>query len=86
MLTNAELARIRDMNLPGFRTRTIPILYPVAAGGQGLDQALREICHQVDQAIAEGYSYIILSDRGVDAELAPIPALLAGAGVHTPGP
>ena len=82
VLTNAELARIRDMNLPGFRTRTIPILYPVAAGGQGLDQALREICHQVDQAIAEGYSYIILSDRGVDAELAPIPALLAGAGVH----
>ena len=82
VLTNAELARIRDMNLPGFRTRTIPILYPVAAGGQGLDQALREICHQVDQAIEEGYSYIILSDRGVDAELAPIPALLAGAGVH----
>ena len=82
LLTNAELARIRDMKLPGFTTRTIPILYPVATGGQGLGQTLKEVCEEVDRAIATGYTYIILSDRGANGELAPIPALLATAGVH----
>lgn len=82
VLTNEELARIRDMKLPGFKTRTISILYPVAEDGAGLDQALENIYHQADAAIAEGYTYIILSDRGVDQHLAPIPALLATAGVH----
>ncbi len=82
VLTNEELARIRDMKLPGFKTRTISTLYPVAEDGAGLDQALENIYHQADAAIAEGYTYIILSDRGVDQHLAPIPALLATAGVH----
>jgi len=82
MLTNEELARIRDMKLPGFKTRTISIVYPVAKGGVGLDRALEAIYQQVDAAIAEGYSYIILSDRAVDQHMAPIPALLATAGVH----
>ena len=82
VLTNAELARIRDVNLPGFKTCVVPILYPVAAGGAGLDQALAETCARVDRAIEEGFSYIILSDRNIDAQHAPIPALLAAAGVH----
>ncbi len=82
VLTNAELARIRDMNLPGFRTRTIPVLYPVAEGGEGLKMALSEVCASIDRAIDDGYSYIILSDRGVDEQQAAIPALMATAGVH----
>jgi len=82
LLTNADLARIRDMNMPDYRTRTIAILYPVAEGGKGMEQALTNICAQVDQAVAEGYTYIILSDRGIDQQLAPIPALLATSGVH----
>ncbi|MGI9229279.1 MAG: glutamate synthase large subunit [Gammaproteobacteria bacterium] len=82
LLSNAELARIRDMNLPGFKTMTIPILYPVAEGEAGLSKAIDEACTRADAAIAEGYSYIILSDRDVNATLAPIPALLATAAVH----
>ncbi len=82
VLTNAELARIRDVNLPGLSAKTISILYPVAEGGQGLEKALGEVCAQVDRAIEEGYSHIILSDRGVDEKRAPIPALLAVAGAH----
>jgi len=82
VLTNEELARVRDMNMPGFKSVVVPILYPVAKGGAGLDQALQDVCNKVDEAIADGYSYIILSDRGVDETLAPIPALLATAGVH----
>ena len=82
VLTNEELARIRDVNLPGLKTKTIPILYPVAEGGLGLDKALKEVCAQVDAAIDEGYTNIILSDRGINQQLTAIPALLATAGIH----
>ena len=82
VLTNAELAKIRDVDLPDFKTRTIPILYPVAEKGRGLDDALQAVCAQVDAAIEQGHTLIILSDRGIDRKLAAIPALLATAGVH----
>ncbi len=82
VLTNEELARIRDVDLPGLKTATVSILYPVAKGGEGLDQALNTVCKQVDDAIAAGNTNVILSDRGVDENNAAIPALLATAGVH----
>ena len=82
VLTNEELARIRDAELPGIKTATVNILYPVAEDGAGLDQALQQVCAQVDEAIKAGHTNIILSDRGVDQHHAAIPALLATAGVH----
>ena len=82
VLTNEELAKVRHIDMPGFDTQTVSILYPVEQGGAGLDKALSNICEQVDRAIAEGHTFIVLSDRGVDADHAPIPALLATAGVH----
>ena len=82
VLTNEDLARVRDVNLPGFKTKTVSILYPVAKGGEGLDKALEKVFAEIDSAIDQGYSNIILSDRGVDQEMTAIPALLATAGVH----
>ncbi|MDE2060034.1 MAG: glutamate synthase large subunit [candidate division NC10 bacterium] len=82
VLDNEELARIRYVDLPGFRSVTLPMLFPVAEGGSGLERALEELCRKASQAIADGYTFLILSDRGVCKELAPIPALLATAGVH----
>ena len=82
ILKNDELARIRAVDRPGFKSTTIPILYPVGGGGAALDRSLQSVCAQADQAIANGCTYIILSDRGIDHEHAPIPALLATAGVH----
>ena len=82
VLTNEELARIRDADLPGIKTATVDILYPVADGGAGLDRALQQVCVQVDDAIKAGNTNIILTDRGVDQHYAAIPALLATAGVH----
>ena len=58
------------------------MLFSTADGGKGLDHALEELCRKASQAIADGYTFLILSDRGVCKELAPIPALLATAGVH----
>ena len=82
VLTNEDLARIRELKLPDLKAITIPILYPVAEGGQGLDKALKEVCARVDTAVEQNYAHVILSDRGMNRELAAIPALLATAGVH----
>ena len=82
LITNEELARLRAAKLPGFSSTVIPITYPVAAGGKGLDAALQGVCAAADQAVADGIVYLILSDRAIDHERAPLPALLAVAGVH----
>jgi glutamate synthase (ferredoxin) len=82
ILTNDELAKIRHLDRPGFRTATLPMLFKVADGEAGLARAMEALCRQASEAIAQGHTFIILSDRGVDASHAPIPALLATAGVH----
>jgi glutamate synthase (NADPH/NADH) large chain len=82
ILDNEALARIRHVDLPGFKAKTVSMLFPVSAGGAGLASAVEELCRQASRAVAEGYSYVILSDRGVGPHHAPIPALLATSGVH----
>ena len=58
------------------------MLFPAGSGGAGLTRAMEALCQQASVAIQQGASFIILSDRGVDANQMPIPALLATAGVH----
>ncbi len=82
ILDNAELARIRHVDLPGFKATTVPMLFAVTDGAAGLAAAMEELCRRAAQAVDEGYTYLIISDRGVNRERAPIPALLATAGVH----
>ena len=82
ILTDQELEKLRQVNRPGFRAATLPILFKAADGEKGLEQALEELFATAEQAIEDGANILILSDRGVNAELAPIPALLATAGLH----
>jgi glutamate synthase (NADPH) large chain len=82
ILTNGELARLRHLNREGFNTVTLPILFRVDEGSHGLETAMNNLCDEADRAIAKGANLLILSDRDVDAEKAPIPALLAVAGLH----
>jgi glutamate synthase domain-containing protein 2/glutamate synthase domain-containing protein 1/glutamate synthase domain-containing protein 3 len=89
ILTNEELEKLRYVSTPkgrsgawAFKAATIPILFPPEAGGEGLEKAMAEVCRRVSEAVRAGTNMLILSDRGVDAENAPIPALLAVAGVH----
>ena len=82
ILSNEELAKIRHLDRPGFKTVTLPMLFPAGSDGQGLARALEELCRQASDAIAQGSTFIILSDRGVDVQHMPMPALLATAGVH----
>ena len=82
ILTNEEFAKLKHLNLPGFRSITMPILFKAADGEAGLENTMRQLCETADKAIAEGVKILILSDRGVDKEHAPVPALLAIAGLH----
>jgi glutamate synthase domain-containing protein 2/glutamate synthase domain-containing protein 1/glutamate synthase domain-containing protein 3 len=111
IISNEELARLRDIDQPGFRSATLPILYPpraieagLAAGqlpghrdnpdlfveeadiqklsGHMLEAAMERLSEAADLAIQQGINLLILSDRGVDKTVAPIPALLAVAGLH----
>ncbi len=81
-LTNADLARLRALAGGRFRSATLPMVMPVADGPAGMAPALDELFRRADDAIAEGATILILSDRDVDEEHAPMPALLATAGLH----
>ncbi len=82
ILTNEEFAKLKHINRPGFKSITLPILFKISEGEHGLEQAMEDLCHRANRAIADGVNIIILSDRGLDRENAPIPALLAVAGLH----
>jgi glutamate synthase (NADPH/NADH) large chain/glutamate synthase (ferredoxin) len=82
ILTNADLEKIRTIADGHFKTITLSMLFPVAKGPKGLAAAVEELCQQASEAIKAGYKFIILSDRGVNAEQAPIPSLLGISAVH----
>jgi glutamate synthase (ferredoxin) len=82
ILTNEELEKLRHVDGKAFKCATLPILFPVAEGSKGLVAALDQLFAAADQAIANGTNIVILSDRGIGAQQAPIPALLAVAGLH----
>lgn len=85
ILTNQELAKIKhlsDAGISGYGSITLPMLFPIRDGWRGLKAALAELCHRSAEAISSGYGIIVLSDRGVTRELAPIPALLAVSAIH----
>ncbi|MGC8780685.1 MAG: glutamate synthase large subunit, partial [Anaerolineae bacterium] len=82
VVTPAEFARLQHLDLPGLRAITLSTLFDATAGARGLEAGMDALCAAADQAIRDGYSILILSDRGVDRTHAPIPALLACAGLH----
>jgi len=82
ILTNNDLAKLRQIDRPGFQSVTLPILFPAGGGAEELVAAMDALCAQADAAIAAGQNILILSDRGLDHDHAAIPALLACAGLH----
>jgi len=82
LLTNEELAKIREVRAHGIHSRTIGILFPAGSGKDGLVAALDRICEEASRAITDGCEVLILSDRGVTEELDPVPSLLAVGAVH----
>jgi glutamate synthase (ferredoxin) len=82
ILDNDELARFKNASAKGFSSVTLPISFRAKLGVKGMEQALEMLFDSAKKAIQAGTEILILSDRGVDQELAPIPSLLAVSGLH----
>ncbi len=82
VIRDAALARIRAIESEGFQVANVPMLFKAADGGAGMRAAISELCSQVAKAVEGGANIVVISDRGVSPELAPLPSLLAMGAVH----
>ena len=82
ILNNTQLDILCNIRYKGFNTIKLPMTFDGTKGGDGLREALDALCHKAEKSVDEGYNYIILSDRDIDAELVAIPSLLAVSSVH----
>jgi glutamate synthase (NADPH) large chain len=82
ILSNQELASMKSMEHRGWRTKTIDITFESGSGRDGLIEALDRICTQASQAIDDGYSLVVLSDRCFGAQRVTMSALMAVGAVH----
>jgi glutamate synthase (NADPH/NADH) large chain len=82
ILSNTQLDILCNIRYKGFKTVKLPIIFEIAKGKIGLQEALANLCKEAEESVNEGVNYIVLSDREVDAEHAAIPSLLAVSAVH----
>jgi glutamate synthase (NADPH) large chain len=82
LLTNRDLEKLRRVSQGDFLATTLPMLFRADGGEEELERSLTGLCRRASLAIKSGYSILILSDRGIDEEYAPIPSLLALTAVH----
>ena len=83
IIHNEHVAKLRHLPPDSpFRSTTLSMLFDPEEGGPGLERAMDELCRRASDAVKAGFDILILSDRGVSAAVAPIPSLLATAGVH----
>src|SRR5258705_3449070 len=82
VVDNDQLAKLRYVSAPGFKSITLPMLFDPREDGPGMEQAMDDLARQASDAVEAGYTILIVSDRDADRDRAPIPSLLATAGVH----
>jgi glutamate synthase (ferredoxin) len=82
VISNADLDKIKNIDHHDFKSVSISMLYEVEKGVNGLERALEDVISKAEDAVNNEVNIIILSDRGVDKENAPIPALLACSYLH----
>jgi glutamate synthase (ferredoxin) len=82
IIDNDDLAKLRNISIDGFRAATLPMSFKASDGAEGLRIALQNLFDAATNAIRSGATILILSDRQVDKNHAPIPSLLATSGLH----
>ncbi|MGQ9620920.1 MAG: glutamate synthase large subunit [Bacteroidales bacterium] len=82
IISNTYFNIVKNLRYKGFSCTLFKMHFEVAKGADGLKEALEKLCYDCEKAVDEGNNYIILSDRGIDKEHAPIPSLLAVSAVH----
>ena len=82
ILTNTQLDILCNIRYKGFNTIKLPITFDGSKGGDGLHEALDELCSRAEKSVDDGYNYIILTDRESDDNNVAMPSLLAVSAVH----
>src|SRR5665213_540929 len=82
VISNWRLEKLRRVSWGSFLATSLPMLFRVSGGEQQLEESVENLCRRASLAIKSGYTLLILTDRGVDHEYAPIPSLLAMSAVH----
>ncbi len=82
VINNTYFQVVKNLRYKGFSNRVIPIHFDASRGASGLEEAVANICRQAEEAVDENNNYIILSDRDIVENQAPIPSLLAVSAVH----
>jgi glutamate synthase (NADPH/NADH) large chain len=82
ILSNKDLEKLRQLDQKHFQTKTLETAFKADGKPGSLEKALNRICQYASDAVNDGYSIILLSDRKIDHGHAPIPSLLATAAVH----
>ena len=82
ILTNTDLQALRELDIPDFQVVTLSVCFPVGSGKQGLEDALETLCQRASEAIDAGKTLLVLSDKDVNSDFAPIPMVLAVGAVH----
>jgi glutamate synthase (NADPH) large chain len=82
VISNTYFQVVKNLRYKGFSAANLSMLFDASKGAEGLQSAVDKLCIDSEKAVDEGKNYIILSDRGIDQNLAPIPSLMAVSAVH----
>lgn len=82
VLTNHELEKLRSIDTGMFHAKTLQIYFKADGQPGSMQKGLERVCRYAEDAVDDGFEVLILSDRAVDSEHAPIPSLLAVSAVH----
>ncbi len=82
LLTNTDIGKIKDLKDEMFSHKKVQMMFPVKEGLKGFEKAIERMLSEAESAVDEKKNYILLTDKIVSEELAPIPSLLAVAAVH----
>ena len=82
ILTNSELEKIRQIDSGSLRSTTLSTVFNSSGGPGSMESSMQALCEEASKAVSEGSTILVISDRAADAQNAPIPSLLATAGIH----
>ncbi|HKK43271.1 MAG TPA: glutamate synthase large subunit [Bacteroidales bacterium] len=82
VINNTYFKIVKNLRYKGFSASTLNLHFEVSKGAAGLQEAVDRLCTNAEKAVDEGKNYIILSDRGIDENKAPIPSLMGVSAVH----
>ncbi len=82
VINNTYFQVVKNLKYKGFSNRVIPMHFDANRGARGLEEAVDEICRLAEEAVDQNHNYIILTDRDITKDKAPIPSLMAVSAVH----